>query len=78
VYDPARDDDPHPHRYSVRLVFIALSTIAFCAAIFPAVSGFQPKVGTSTGDTCFAVRDGWHADRPLTAVQQGGTGACVP
>jgi hypothetical protein len=64
VFDPERDEDDDTRRYLRRLLAVALVTVAACAALLPAVTGFATGPDNSTG--CLAIRDGWHRDRTMS------------
>ena len=62
MFDPERDEDTGPRRFYLRLLAVMVISLAACAALFPAVTGFAAGPDHDTG--CLAIKDGWHADKP--------------
>jgi len=60
VFDPDRDDDPGTRPFYLRLLAVALISVAGCVALWPSVTGFSEGVDREQG--CVAILDGWHAD----------------
>ena len=64
MFDPERDEDHDSQRFVMRLLAVAVVTVAACAALYPSVTGFATGPDNSTG--CLAIRDGWHRDRTMS------------
>jgi hypothetical protein len=60
MFDPERDEDYDSGRFYLRVLVIAIVTVAVCAVLYPSVTGFAAS--SDPGSKCVAVRDGWHVD----------------
>jgi hypothetical protein len=64
MFDPERDEEHDSRRFLLRLLAVAVATVAACAVLYPSVTGFATGPDNATG--CLAIRDGWHRDRTMS------------